>query len=497
MKNIARAIGEWEMLLGRKNVNTNIKELDRAVASTFLTSKKLMAIIKPTNLKSVQKSILIANNYRIPIYPVSTGKNWGYGSKAPTVDSCVVMDMGMMNKILDFNEDLGYIKVEPGVTFQHLHRFLLKKKSNLMMSNIGGSPDSSLIGNFLERGIGRGLYGNKYDFGCNLEIVLPTGEIVNTGDNNFSRTKVGPDVAGLFTQSNFGVVTRMTFWLSPIPKYSEQLLFYLENDSNLIKFIDGLRILKLEQTIMGNFLISNEFRSLTKFEQYPWQEAKGKTPLSEELLQKLKCKHNILGQWSGYILINAANKIELSGKKLRIIQILKKIKGLAFFFKKSKDKNIPSILPSRSMYWRKKIPIPKDIDPGRDKCGIIWISPTAPFMGKDIFKIVEKMKRIMLKYRFEPDIGINCVSDRKIYLIGSILFDREITGEDEKALKCYDEIFSWLVKYNYIPYRLSLHSMENFPKPNKGYIRFIKLLKTAIDPNNILAPGRYDFRKYW
>ena len=127
-----------------------------------------------------------------------------------------------MNSINDFNEELAYITVEPGVTFQQVYDFLKEKNSNLIAPTIGSTSEASLVGNALERGIGKGIYGDRFQFSCNMEVVLPTGELIKTGFGNIEnshsqnvyRWGVGPSIDGIFTQSNFGVVTKMTFWLT-------------------------------------------------------------------------------------------------------------------------------------------------------------------------------------------------------------------------------------------------------------------------------------------
>lgn len=496
MKNLDRALDDWKKIIGSENEIKTKSYLGKIASTTFKTTQKIQAVIKPKNKKEVQECLRVANKYKIPLYIISGGKNWGYGSAVPPTNNCVIMDLSRLNKIIDYNEKLAYVIVQPGVTFLQLHDYLRKKKSNLIVNNIGGSPDSSLIGNFVERGIGRGLYGNKYEHGCNLEIVLPTGELISTSNNNFSRQKIGPDVMGLFTQSNLGIVTKMTFWLAPKPSYFQTLFFYIEKNSELEKIIDVLRILKLETTVQGNLLIANEFRTLTNLQQYPWKESKGITPLPKKVLQDLKRKWNVLGAWNGKISLCASNKTELIAQRLRIKEAFKKIK-IIFFFDEKEYVDLPGNQAIKSMYWRKKIPIPKKIDPDGDCCGVIWISPIVPFEGKNVLEVVNLMTKIMTEYHYEPNIGINCITDRKIYMTGVIIYDREVEGEDEKALVCYDKIYRNLIKKGYLPYRLSIQSMNNMPKPSKDYIYFIKKLKNTLDPNDILAPGRYDFRSYW
>lgn len=506
MTNLSAALADWSRLLGADNItikNENIKKLEK---TTFPTKQKVLAIINPKSSKEVKRCIHIANKHQVALYPISKGRNWGYGSAVPVEDS-VIIDLSKMNKILDYHEKLAYVTVEPGVTFKKLHEYLRNKNSSLMMPRMGGGSEASLIGHVLERGIGKGILGNRANFVCDLEIVLPQGDIIYSGNTNFgssklgviSRESLGPDITGIFSQSNLGIVTKMTLWLVPKPKYSQTLVFYFNDDKKLIKVIDVLRTLRLENTIGGNFLLSNFFRQLTCLQQYPWKETKNRTPLTNLLtINRLKIKWNIAGQWRGAVTMSASdNKAQIIGQSIRIKSLLSKLCKTVIVEDKKVGDDTPSDLPIRSLYWRKKTPIPKKIDPDKDGCGGIWISPVVPFDGKEVLMVVKMMTRIMLKYQYEPNLGINFVTERKIYITGAIIYDREVSGEDKKAIACHDEIYNELVKKGNIPYRLNIHSMAKMPKPSKSYANFIKKLKMALDPNDILAPGRYDFRKYW
>src|SRR5262249_23872360 len=146
---------------------------------------------------------------------------------------CVLLDLSRMNRILDFNEELAYATVEPGVTQRQLFAFLQERKSRLWVDATGSSPDCSLIGNAMERGFGHTPYGEHIANTCGFEVVLPTGEVVETGFSRYPnvhaapvyRWGLGPSLDGLFAQSNLGVVTRMTFWLMPAPEKFEAFFF--------------------------------------------------------------------------------------------------------------------------------------------------------------------------------------------------------------------------------------------------------------------------------
>ena len=118
------AIAAWHELLGSENVLTQESTLRTNEIATFLTKTKICAILRPKSSQEVQECLKIANQYQIPLYPVSSGKNWGYGSRVPTSDGCALMELGNMNRIVDFSEELGYVTLEPGVTQRQLYQFL-------------------------------------------------------------------------------------------------------------------------------------------------------------------------------------------------------------------------------------------------------------------------------------------------------------------------------------------------------------------------------------
>ena len=126
-----------------------------------------------------------------------------------------------------------------------------------------------------------------------------------------------------------------------------------------------------------------------------------------------------------------------------------------------------------------------------DNCGILWIDAIAPFEGNSVSIVIQIMKKQFLRYGFEPNIGINCVTERSVYIIGEILYDRNIKDNDKKAIKCYKKTFKELVKKGFIPNRLTVNSMDLLPSSNDDYDTFLHKLKKTIDPNNILSPGRY------
>ena len=93
------ALQQWREQLGRENVILDPVGLSAAETATFGTSVAVPAIVRPRTREEVQQVLRIANEWRIPVYPVSGGCNWGYGSRVPSASGCVLLDLGRMRHI--------------------------------------------------------------------------------------------------------------------------------------------------------------------------------------------------------------------------------------------------------------------------------------------------------------------------------------------------------------------------------------------------------------
>ena len=87
-------------------------------------------------------------------------------------------------------------------------------------------------------------------------------------------------------------------------------------------------------------------------------------------------------------------------------------------------------------------------------------------------------------------ISLTFVNERAVACVVSISYDREVPGEDRRAKQCYDALLDSLTHAGYYSYRLGIQAGPIFD-PDKPYGRLLSALKDAIDPNQILAPGRY------
>src|SRR5262245_64996556 len=93
---LSGALREWVTALGGAHVIQTPETLHEASTATFATQAQVQAIVRPGNRAEVQRCVEIANRFLVPIYPISSGKNWGYGSRVPPRDG-VLLDLARLN----------------------------------------------------------------------------------------------------------------------------------------------------------------------------------------------------------------------------------------------------------------------------------------------------------------------------------------------------------------------------------------------------------------
>ncbi len=519
----------WSDLLGSDNVIREQSLLETAQTATFITHEQIPLIVRPGTVDEVQKCLKLANKLKVPIYPISSGKNWGYGSRVPTQDGCVLLDLSRLNQILDYNETLAYVTIEPGVTQRQLYEFLQAENSSLWMDATGSSPDTSIIGNTMERGFGHTPYGDRFAHVCGLEVILPNGDCIHTGFGQYNNSQsasiyrwgVGPYLDGLFSQSNLGIITKMTMWLMPKPEYFQAFYFSSKKPEQLPHLIDGLRPLRLNDTIKSAVHLANDYKVISSIRQYPWEESEGVTPLPAKVMTHF-AKTWDFGAWngSGGLYGTKAQVAEarrlikeaLRGKVARLrfvddctlqlaqtfakpyqtltglnlaelLKLMKPVYGLM--------QGIPTPTQLASTYWRKKKTPPTEIDPDHDQCGLIWFAPVAPLEGKHASIINDIATQTLISHGFEPLISMTLLTGRCLSCIIAIAYDREVEGEDQKAMACYESLVDKILNQGYHPYRLGIQSMGILSQGETNYQNLLTQLKTALDPNHILAPRNY------
>jgi 4-cresol dehydrogenase (hydroxylating) len=525
---LIEALDLWRSLLGADRVLT---DASGRAANCIGVQRDIPAVLLPASREEVIEALAIARRQHIPLYPVSSGHNWGYGTASPVRDGCVIMDLSRMNRILDFDAETGLLTVEPGVTQRQLAEFLDTNGHPYLLPVSGAGPDCSLVGNAIERGHGITPYADHFEGTMSLEAVMPNGEIYQPALSRLGADRVerafkwgiGPYIDGLFTQANFGIVTQMTFALAPLPERVEAFFFSVESPAGLEEAVLRIRLaLREVGNVSGSINLMNMHRVLAMMEPYPRDHLDASGLISEEWLRTAAQKNMVMA-WTGMGALYGNKKVVAAARSV-IKKILRPVSARLVFLtpelveKANKlipklpwirasrlantlaalDKTMkilagrPSELALPLAYWRSGVlpPPGTPLDPARDGCGLIWYSPLVPTKPDVVRQYVEMVNAICFKYRLEPLNTFTSLSDRCFLSTVPLLFDRADPAEVKNANECYVELFETGLKYGLAPYRLGIHHMDILEK--YGCVPdFIKQIKNAIDPENILAPGRY------
>jgi FAD/FMN-containing dehydrogenase len=219
------------------------------------------AAVAPQTLEQVQAVVKVANQYRVPLYAISTGRNLAYGGSAPVYSGSVVLDLKRMTRVLEVSERNAYALVEPGVSYFDLYTHIQEQKLDVWID----PPDpgwGSVIGNALDGGGGWTASPFRDHFGahCGMEVVLANGEVVRTGMGALPNSKswqhnrwgYGPWVDGLFRQGNMGVVTKMGFHLMPRPEAMQTATVRVTRAEDAIPLVDTLNLLENQHVVNGS-----------------------------------------------------------------------------------------------------------------------------------------------------------------------------------------------------------------------------------------------------
>ncbi|KAH6713362.1 hypothetical protein BKA61DRAFT_552960 [Leptodontidium sp. MPI-SDFR-AT-0119] len=465
---------------------------------TFLAS----AVVSPKNTEEVSAIVKLANKVLLPLWPISRGRNLGYGGAAPRLRGSVVLDMGkQMNRVLEVDGESATCLLEPGVSYFDLYDHLQNNGyKHLWIDNpdLGGG---SVVGNALDRGAGYTPYGEHFSMHCGMEVVLPTGEVTRTGmgalpgNNTWQAFQYGygPYPDGIFTQSNFGIVTKMGFWLMPDPGGYQSYLFSFPKDSDLPAIVEIVRVLRLRMIIQNAPTIRNTLIDAAVLG--PKSKYTSKTGvLSDEDIDKI-AKEIGVGRWNVYGAMYGP-------KELRDIQwgaiktAFLTIPGAIYTFPEDVEKGAEAKVIHMRADTLKGLPNTYELgwlNWTGPKGSLLGFSPISPTTGPDAIKQYNMVKRRFFEFGFDY-IGTFVVGWRELHHIVCLTFDKTDPESRRKAHRCIELLIDDAAKEGYGEYRTHLCFMDQIASVynwnGNSSLRFNETLKDSLDPNGILAPGK-------
>ena len=295
-----------------------------------------------------------------------------------------------------------------------------------MVPVTGAGPDCSIVGNAIERGYGITHYTDHFGavtaikglWGNGTQYKSAIFELDKSKDQFVDKTYkwgVGPYLDGLFTQSNFGIVTEMTIRLAARKPAFASFFIQLKSDELLEAVIPLIqRVLRDYQGIVGSINLMDKRRMLSMFADSP--KGNDQHQIMSDTQVQTQAKNLNTPSWTiaGSIygsksIVKVAKKeiksifnqipnkaifsddpVILIGNKvinllpeglLNRLAMLKKVKGQLDAFNKAKEvmQGKPNRVALKLAYWRHHKGADsfegKVLSPGKDKCGLLWYAP--------------------------------------------------------------------------------------------------------------------------
>lgn len=393
----------------------------------------------------------------------------------------IILDMTDMNRVIDFQEGLNAVRVQPGIRWGELHHELAKKGVTSGVRGphgfLGATLGGCIGGNCFS--INSPKYGWVNENVLNLQVVLPNGDIIETG--SLANTKVkdwyyrycnGPDLVGIFlgAAGTFGVITEFTLRTYPIPEFSDTLGFTFADTDSYLKFVFDLEW----------------YGYVTEF----WGIVYFALPDSiKRIIAPLLGERNL-----AILATEAYDKGIFEAQKKAIHKMAKKYDGTTLPVEGIMRALGVSIIDTTE--WEGGAAVGKVMGP--DDCDTCSVASTLQWD-----KVVSAAIEVMKKDEEALSGGIPMIGADHFYLFPQLLgpggvcntaASTPVVFSDPEKLKKAQAMYSAIIE-NYMDtgkaalYRVGKESQFLTKRFKPEYISFMKALKKTLDPNNIMNPG--------
>ncbi len=231
-------ISQFETIVGKENVIVDPEKRfeyshDETEDYSFLPD----VVLKPATPEAISEIMRLCNRHIIPVTP--RGGGTGLSGGALPIQKGVVISMERFNKVLNIDELNLQATVEPGVITE-VFQNAVKEKGLFYPPDPASRGTCFIGGNVSENSGGPKAvkYGVTRDYVLNLEVVLPTGEIIWTGANVL-KNSTGYNLTQLMcgSEGTLGIITKIVFKLRGLPKKNVTLLMPFVSNAEACKAI--------------------------------------------------------------------------------------------------------------------------------------------------------------------------------------------------------------------------------------------------------------------
>lgn len=501
-------------------------------ADTGASERRPQGAIIVKEADAIEAILALANQYKVPLWPISGGRNFGYGTALPVDTRSYILDLSRLKRI---NIDVGSSTalIEPGVTQADLHAAIKKSGANLLVPTTGVGPNGNILGNALDGGYGLTPITDHFNAVCELSGYWGNGTEFRHTYQDLNCPEMakrwgagtGYSWAGLLRQGNFGIVTKARVQLARAPEACRILIFEWKSDAEFIASQPKLNLLSEDILGIGGIIMMNNCRILS---------TQVDTPLASPLqgderaafLRKL-AKERKISAWTGLGTLYGSD----ASVKGAVRDIRRRLKGVRVWsFSPEQIRQLQKFeqyLPHWGFAALRRHfgalvntlgtvegfpivaflkiayaldPTAKKLDvtshPAKDGAGILWYAPLVPFDSEQVERYRQVMSACLLQHGFDPLLAVTSRSPRVLSGTIPLLFDRKKPEDVARAKACYRHLVKVGLENGWPPYRLGVDFMDLIACPaDSPSAQVQRQLKHALDENNVIASGRYEHAK--
>ena len=398
----------------------------------------------------------LANESRTPVFPRGAGSGFTGGS-LPTRGG-IVMTTEKMDRILEIDQENLVAVVQPGVVTEQFQQAVEKvglfyppDPASLKFSTLGGNVAECAGGPRCVK------YGVTKDYILGLEVVTPTGDVINTGGPTMKGV-VGYDLTKLMcgSEGTLGIITKIVIKLLPFPEAKKTMLVLFDSIDGAAQSVSAI----VRNKIIPTTLEFMDGRTLDCVKQ-----ATG--------LQVPDAARAVL-------IIEVDGDREFLDKQARKIADIIQPLGVV-------ETRIAETPEESEALWQ----IRRSVSASLRKVNPDKFNEDICVPRSKVPEMIRKVDEISDRYGI-PIVNFGHAGDGNIHV--NIMIDKKVPGETEKAEKAIKEVFQGalalggtmsgehgigIAKAPYIPLEITPETAV-----------YMKTIKKALDPNNILNPGK-------
>ena len=418
--------------------------------------------------------------------------------------------------------------LEPGVTQGQLGEYLRSRGLPFMVPVTGAGPSCSVVANALERGFGITPITDHFGAILSMKVVLPDGELYESYTRAFNAAGVarafkwgtGPYLDGLFSQSNMGVVVDASIALQARAERSGALLFVLDTNRDVEEATGQIRALlgaagqnigainvmsrsRVESMLSGSQKIARDggapaLRRGLSLPAGAWFGLGSVYGSREHYRATCRLVKRCLRGHARRIRIYTSDDL----RRLRWLGAAAaragwpQLSGLVERLKGAVDvvQGVPSTVALPLAYAESgRAKDSTALNPARDGCGLFWYAPIVPMRRGVVEQFIEFAERTCGRHGLLAPITLTTLSPRCYAGTIPLLFDRTNRDAERRAEMCFEELYEEGLALGFMPYRLGAQFMSALGRNGAGVGPLVRAVKNALDPNGVLAPGRYSF----